>query len=95
MEGYTKDVIAQAARIKKQSDDALKAISGARIVDIDSKEAQQHAERYYGLVRSMKTDVAKVAKTTGNTQKQIRAIKQYLFFDEHDLGGEKAERVRT
>ena len=92
VEGYTKDVIAQAARIKKQSDDALKAISGARIVDIDSKEAQQHAERYYGLVRSMKTDVAKVAKTTGNTQKQIRAIKQYLFFDEHDLGGEKAER---
>ena len=92
VEGYTKDVIAQAARIKKQSDDALKAISGARIVDIDSKEAQQHAERYYGLVRSMETDVAKVAKTTGNTQKQIRAIKQYLFFDEHDLGGEKAER---
>ena len=36
------------------------AVSGAR--NPESQEAKRHAERYYGLVRSMTTDVAKIAK---------------------------------
>lgn len=65
------------------------AISGA--LNPDSKEADKHAERYYGLVRSMKTDVSRIAKNTGYSESFIQSIKNYIFIDEHDLG-DKIER---
>lgn len=34
----------------------------------------------------MKTDVQKIAKTTGYSEKEIQRIKNYIFIDKHDLG---------
>lgn len=65
------------------------AISGAR--NPNSKKAKEHAERYYGLVRSMKSDVPKIAKATGYTEKEIQEIKDFIFITRHDLGGGKLE----
>ena len=70
----------------------IRNVSGAR--NPESNEAEEHAERYYGLVRSMKTDVSKIAKTTGFTQKQIQEVKDYIFYDKHDLGKEEPERFK-
>lgn len=60
------------------------AVSGARNPYSDA--ASKHAERYYGLVRSMTTDVKKIAETTGYSEQEIQSIKNYIFIDEHDLG---------
>lgn len=60
------------------------AVSGAR--NPYGKKAQEHADKYYNLVRSMKTDVQKIAKTTGYSEKEIQAVKNYIFVEEHDLG---------
>lgn len=40
----------------------------------------------------MKTDVTKIAKTTGKTEKEIESIKRYLFIDEHNLGEDGVKR---
>lgn len=66
--------------------------SGARITDPESSEAQAHAQRYYGLVRSMTTDVEKIAKNTGYTAKEIQQIKDFVFYEKHDLGGLEPEQ---
>lgn len=60
------------------------AVSGAR--NPYGKAAEKHAKKYYGLVRSMTTDVQKIAKTTGYSEAEIQRIKNYIFMDEHDLG---------
>ena len=70
----------------------IRAISGARITDTDSRAARAHAERYYGLVRSMSTDVAKIAENTGYPESVIQRIKNFIFVEEHDLGGPVLER---
>ena len=67
-------------------------ITGARIVNPDSKEAAAHAERYYGLLRKRTSDVPMIAKNTGYSEKQIQQIKNYLFIDKHDLGNPEPER---
>ncbi len=64
-------------------------ISGAR--NPHSRKAKEHAERYYNAVRSMRTDVSQIAKSTGLSEEQIRTIKNYIFFDKHDLGGNTPE----
>lgn len=65
------------------------AVSGAR--NPNSKEAREHAERYYGLVRSMKTDVARISETTGFAEEDIQTVKSYIFMEKHDLGGAELE----
>lgn len=65
------------------------AISGAR--NPFSAEAKEHAEKYYGLVRSMKTDVSKISKTTGISKKDVQTIKDFIFNEKHDLGGPELE----
>lgn len=66
------------------------AVSGAR--NPHSKEARAHAERYYGLVRSMKTDVSRIAKATGFAEEDIRAIKYYIFM-ESMIWAEKSRNI--
>lgn len=65
------------------------AVSGAR--NPYGKAAEEHAQRYYGLVRSMNTDVSKIAKVTGYSESEIQCIKNYIFMDKHDLGGTEME----
>lgn len=64
-------------------------VSGAR--NPYGNAAKAHAERYYGLVRSMKTDVSKIAKSSGYSEKQIQEIKNFIFLEKHDLGGPEPE----
>lgn len=66
------------------------AISGAR--NPFGEAASKHAEKYYGLVRSMITDVSKIARNTKCSEEEIREIKNYLFIDEHDLGDSGIKR---
>lgn len=66
------------------------AISGGLIPD--SEEAQVHAERYYESVRKMKTDISNISRNTGFSEAEISQIKNHVFIDEHDLGGDVPER---
>lgn len=70
----------------RQNSGTMKAINGARITNINGSAAEKHAERYYGLVRAMTTDVAKIAENTGFSEEVIQRIKNFIFLDEHDLG---------
>ncbi len=65
-------------------------VSGGLIPDSD--DAQAHAERYYESVRKMKTDVRNIAQNTGFSEEDISQIKNHVFVDEHDLGGDVPER---
>ena len=65
------------------------AISGAR--NPFSDEAKEHAYRYYGLVRSMKTDVSRISKSTGIPEKEVQSVKDFIFYEKHDLGGSEPE----
>ncbi len=64
--------------------------TGARITNPESPEAQEHAEKYYGLVRSMTTDTEKIAANIGKTSEEIKSVKDYLFVNnslyDEDLG---------
>jgi len=75
----------------KENVGTIKAVSGARITNPFSEAAKEHANRYYGLVREMTTDVDKVASITGFSKGDIQEVKNYLFVDKHDLGGKEPE----
>ena len=68
-------------------DSVAEAINGARITEPESSAAEAHANRYYGLVRSMTTDVTRISQNTGYSEDVIRRIKNFIFMDKHDLGG--------
>lgn len=65
-------------------------VSGARNPYGD--KAQEHANKYYDLVRSMKTDVSKISKATGFSEDEIQKVKDFIFNEKHDLGGSANER---
>ncbi len=65
------------------------AVSGAR--NPYSEKAKEHANKYYGLVRSMQTDVKKISEGTGFTERQIQDVKNFIFYEKHDLGGDTLE----
>lgn len=65
------------------------AVSGAR--NPFGEKAEKHAVKYYGLVRSMTTDVSKIAATTGYSETKIQKVKKFIFMDKHDLGGPEPE----
>lgn len=55
-----------------KSKDSGIIISGARIVDPDSDAGIKFAEMYYNEIRSFSTDVEKIAKNIGKTEKDIK-----------------------
>lgn len=65
------------------------AISGA--LNPESEAASDHAKRYYDLVRSMKTDTKRISQNTGISEKKINEIKNFIFNEKHDLGGNEPE----
>ena len=65
------------------------AASGA--LNPDSNEAQQHAEMYYESVRHMKTDYKRIAQNTGFSEEEVLNVKNYVFMEKHDLGGDEPE----
>lgn len=76
-----KQRIAEEKAAKKLTSSKKNSIikSGARITDVFSKEAEEHAEKYYEEIRHFKTDYKKIAKNTGKKAEEIRKIKKYLF----------------
>lgn len=64
-------------------------VSGAR--NPYSEKAQEHANKYYGLIRSMKTDVSKISKSTGFSEDKIQEVKDFIFNEKHDLGNAEKE----
>lgn len=62
-------------------------ISGA-ITDPLSNDAIKHAEMYYEEIRKNHADVSRIAENTTLSYDQVLLIKQYLFFNVHDLDGE-------
>lgn len=54
-------------------------ISGARITDIFSEEAENFAEMYYKEIRSFSTDTKKIAENLGKKETDIKKIKDYLL----------------
>lgn len=67
--------------VANDADSAI-MISGARITDIFSEEAENFAEMYYKEVRSFSTDAKKIAENLGKEESDIVKIKAYLFEDE-------------
>lgn len=63
------------------------AISGAEsgALDSTSKEAREHAKRYYAYLRTTNSDIAAISKNTGISKNDITKIKNYLFIDKHNL----------
>nr|DAN14911.1 MAG TPA: minor capsid protein 2 [Caudoviricetes sp.] len=57
-------------------------ISGARITNLDSAEAEKFADMYYKEIRSFSTDAKKIAQNLGKEEAEIKKIKAYLFEDD-------------
>lgn len=58
-----------------------KIISGGRILDPNTDEANQWAQNYYAEIRKKSTDYIKIAKRLGYEESEIKRIKDYLFSD--------------
>lgn len=69
-------------------------ISGARITDIFSKEADEFADMYYKEIRSFSTDSKKIANNLGKDEADIRKIKAYLFEEDSLLDTETGKYRR-
>ena len=74
---------------KKMDEKFSSEISGA--LNPNSREAQKHADVYYESVRKMTTDIDNISKNTGYTNEYISKVKEHLFMQKHDLGGENLE----
>ncbi|MDY4812229.1 MAG: phage minor capsid protein, partial [Ruminococcus sp.] len=59
------------------------SVSGA--LNPYSKEAGEHAEKYYESVRHMTTDTLRIAEATNLRKEKIDKIKNHIFIKEHDL----------
>ena len=93
VEGFTPiDDADQKLFTSDENRSTIKAVSGARITNTESAAARAHADRYYGLVRAMSTDVLRIAQNTGFPESLILKIKSFIFLEKHDLGGTEPER---
>jgi len=66
---------------------AKKTIGAVPGLDPEYVRQEEHAKLYYEEIRKRKSDVAKIAKNVKMSTKEIEAIKQHVFFAEHELSG--------
>jgi hypothetical protein len=68
------------------------AASGA--LDSESKEADEHAKRFYEAIRNRRSnsDVKSIARNVKFPEKVVKDIKNHIFLDKHDVGDGKVER---
>lgn len=82
-QGYEeKEIISKAKGLCTKN---TSLISGGRIVDPDSEEANEFAKKYYGQIRKMSNDVYEISRNTGKSLEEIRCIKNYIFIDKHNF----------
>ena len=57
------------------------------ILDKDSDEQEAYAKRAYEEIRkkNAKSDIAKVAKSSGLSKKDVEKVRNHLFFEKHNL----------
>ena len=65
-------------------------ISGA--LNPNSDEALAHASQYYESVRKMTTDVKNISRNTGYSIDEVKKVKEYIFYEVHDLGDGRIDR---
>ncbi|MDR1589076.1 MAG: hypothetical protein LBS51_02670 [Oscillospiraceae bacterium] len=58
----------------------------------DNKRMTEHAVLYYKEIRKRTTDVAAITANTRFTIADVDIVKQHLFFNKYDLGGNEPER---
>ena len=94
--GYGRSISQKAVSAQKKVDKSGKggiintgAISGA--LNPFSEDARKHAAQYYESVRHMRTDASRISKNTGISEAEIAKIKEYVFMEKHDLGGDEPE----
>ena len=58
----------------------------------DFKRAKEHAFRFYDEVRQRKNDIESIANNTGWKSEAIQKVKDHIFINKHDLGGDEPER---
>ncbi|MPL94044.1 hypothetical protein SDC9_40192 [bioreactor metagenome] len=61
--------------------------SGAIIFE-DSPAAIAHAQQYYAAIRKMTADIPRISKNTGWKKRNVAAVKQHVFLDEHLIDGQ-------
>ena len=86
---YNKDV-SEWNKLKEEFRKVNTVITGARnnnrIKTIETKE--KHANIFYEEVRKRQGDSERISKNTEWSKEQIEEIREYLFVNEHDLGGD-------
>ena len=63
--------------------------------DPEYTRQEEHAKLYYEEIRKRKSDAFKIAKNTKMSVEKIQAIKQHLFFTEHEIDGEKVRFLES
>ncbi|MCD7709163.1 MAG: minor capsid protein [Clostridiales bacterium] len=79
--------------LKEDENDGI-ILSGARITDIESDEADKFAEMYYDEIRSFSTDCEKIATNLDRDADDIKRIKSYLFMDKSLYDDESGQYKR-
>ncbi len=64
---------------------AKKSFNAFAIPDPEYVRQEEHAKLYYEEIRKRKSDVFKIAKNAKMSVEKIKAIKQHIFFAEHEL----------
>ena len=77
-EWYAKYVKSDGKTVAKEAGSGI-IISGARITDIFSEEAEEFAEMYYEEIRSFSTDAKKIANNLNKAESDIRKIKSIFI----------------
>lgn len=70
------------------NNDIIKSIKISGALNPYGKAADKHAVQYYEFIRKIDTDVKRISENTGIPQSEIAEIKDFLFKEEHLLGGE-------
>ena len=82
MEKQTK-IIAKADKYDKINKKVSGAISGA--LNPDSEEAEEKSIKAYENIRKYNGDIERIAKHTNYDVETIKKIKNYVFYEEHNL----------
>ena len=91
-EWYAKYVKSDGKTVAKEAGSGI-IISGARITDIFSEEAEEFAEMYYEEIRSFSTDAKKIANNLNKAESDIRKIKEENPTMEHWKAHEMAAKA--
>lgn len=86
LQSHIKDNPSLRRNYNREDVEGYKANKLSGALKPEGREAERHATIYYESVRKMKTDIKKIAKNTGFSEKMIKKVKEHIFYNEHNLG---------